>query len=58
MLNCRFLGPSTERDAVGTAVEFVLNPLSYVIAAPDIKYRNAAVIGSALQTRTPEGRTV
>ncbi|MBM9593154.1 VacJ family lipoprotein [Rhodobacteraceae bacterium MCCB 386] len=50
-LELPLLGPSTQRDAVGTAVDFALNPMRY--ALPD-ELRTPAVaarVGSGLQQR-------
>jgi phospholipid-binding lipoprotein MlaA len=38
------LGPSTERDAVGTLVDLALNPLSYVLPSPE-KYSTTVAQG-------------
>ncbi len=35
MSNCRCIGPSTDRDTVGKVVDLALNPLGYVLDAPE-----------------------
>lgn len=37
-------GPSTERDAVGKAVDFVINPMRHVLNAPESNYSTGASI--------------
>ncbi|MEO0357810.1 MAG: VacJ family lipoprotein [Pseudomonadota bacterium] len=44
-------GPSNERDAAGLVVDMILDPLSYVIGAPESTYRTGARVGEILQTR-------
>ena len=38
------LGPSTERAAVGTVVDYVLNPLKMVVRAPESRYLTGAKV--------------
>lgn len=45
------LGPSTERDAIGTVVDFLLNPTRLLIDTPESGYAAAADIASALEQR-------
>jgi phospholipid-binding lipoprotein MlaA len=45
------LGPSTERDAVGTLVDFFLNPLDYWIQDPESYYKTGARVSGLLTTR-------
>lgn len=51
-------GPSTERDAAGIAVDFVLNPLSYVMHSPERYIIPSAEIGSRLGDRYDFGATI
>ncbi len=46
-----FLGPSTERDAVGSFVDLFTNPLSYVLPAPERFYGTGASVASRLGDR-------
>ncbi len=45
------IGPTTERDLVGTAVDIALNPLRLVIPNPEGYYVTAAQLGSKLGDR-------
>lgn len=46
------LGPSTGRDAVGTAVDFVLNPLAHAGLSDDARaLRRGSAVGGALDSR-------
>ncbi len=45
------LGPSTSRDAVGTAVDLFTNPLSYKVDAPESLVGTAATAAATLGTR-------
>ncbi len=51
-------GPSTERDAVGIAVDFALNPLSYAVGSPDNRVFTAAKLVSRVGDRYEFGDTV
>ena len=51
-------GPSTERDAAGIAVDFVLNPLSYVVPSPESNALPVAKVVSRLGDRYDFGSTV
>ena len=51
-------GPSTERDAAGIAVDFVLNPLSYVVPSPESNVLPVANVVSRLGDRYEFGGTV
>ncbi len=46
-----FLGPSTERDAVGKFVDLFTNPLSYVLPTPEKYYGTGAGMASRLGER-------
>jgi phospholipid-binding lipoprotein MlaA len=53
-----FLGPSTERDTVGTGVDLFLNPLSYILPSPE-KYSTTVANGlSKVGDRYTYGSTV
>lgn len=45
------LGPSTQRDAVGTVVDLFTNPLRYTLDAPEENYGTAASIASRVGDR-------
>ncbi|MGB0799779.1 MAG: MlaA family lipoprotein [Planktomarina sp.] len=51
-------GPSTSRDAVGIAVDMMLDPMSYVIGKPQSDYRSAARVGERLQQRHDLGSQI
>ena len=51
-------GPSTERDAAGIAVDFVLNPLSYVVPSPESNVFPVTEVVSRLGDRYDFGSTV
>lgn len=52
------IGPSTERDTLGTVVDFALNPLGYVLPSPE-KYATTVAGGlSKLGDRYTYGSTV
>lgn len=53
-----FLGPSTERDAVGTLLDIVLDPLGHAIGAPEQSYLQAAKLGGGLNSRYTYSDTV
>lgn len=53
-----FFGPSTERDAVGIAVDFVINPLSYVIPSPESRVLPVAKVVSKVGDRYDYDATV
>jgi phospholipid-binding lipoprotein MlaA len=46
-----FLGPSTERDAVGKFVDLFTNPLSYILPTPESYYGTGASVASSLSDR-------
>jgi len=52
-----FFGPSTERDAFGTAVDFFINPLSYVLDAPESYVPTGAKIMTRFGDRYTYGDT-
>ncbi len=52
-----FFGPSTERDAFGTAVDFFINPLSYVIPKPEGYLSPASEVISRFGDRYDYGDT-
>lgn len=52
------LGPSTERDAIGTVVDFAINPVSGVLPVPESNYASAAKIFSKLGDRHRYSNTV
>ena len=45
------LGPSTERDAVGTIVDIALNPVRLLLPTPESYYATGAKIGSKIGDR-------
>lgn len=51
-------GPSTDRDAAGIAVDFVLNPLSYVVPSPENNVLPVANVVSRLGDRYEFGGTI
>jgi phospholipid-binding lipoprotein MlaA len=53
-----FIGPSTERDTVGSLVDIVLNPLRYVVPSPEDNILTAANIASRLGDRARYSETV
>jgi len=53
-----FFGPSTERDAMGIAVDFVINPLSYVVETPESRVFPVAKVVSKVGDRYDYGATV
>ena len=52
------LGPSTERDTVGTVVDVFLNPVGAVLPSPESYYATAAKVGSKLGDRNKFKNTV
>lgn len=52
------LGPSTERDAFGKAVDFAVNPLNYIIESETGNYLLAARAVNVLETRHEYARIV
>lgn len=52
------LGPSTERDTVGTIVDVAMNPVSRLLPRPESTYATAAKIGSKLGDRSRYSETV
>ncbi|MDR0809175.1 MAG: VacJ family lipoprotein [Gemmobacter sp.] len=52
------LGPSTVRDAVGTAVDIAANPVGMVLASPEKYYATAAKVGSKLGDRNRYSSTI
>lgn len=52
------LGPSTVRDAVGTAVDFAANPVSIVLPKPESYYATASKVGSKLGDRDRYSETI
>lgn len=52
------LGPSTSRDAAGRAVDFVLNPLSYVVPSPERAIMPISQIAAGVSSRGEFGDTV
>ena len=53
-----FFGPSTERDAVGTVVDFFTNPLSYHLQSPESYVPTSAGIVARFGDRYTYGSTV
>ncbi len=53
-----FLGPSTERDTWGKAVDLFTNPLTYVIDDPENYYGTAASASSRLSDRGRYSETI
>ena len=53
-----FFGPSTERDAVGTVVDFFTNPLTYAVAPPESYIPSAASIVSRFGDRYTYASTI
>lgn len=53
-----FFGPSTERDAAGKLIDFVIDPLNYVLPTPESTYATAARAGDLLGDRNRFGTTV
>jgi phospholipid-binding lipoprotein MlaA len=45
------LGPSTERDALGKVVDFVINPTRFLLGSPEDDYLTAAGILSGFGSR-------
>lgn len=52
------LGPSTTRDAVGTAVDIAANPVSALLPAPEKYYATGAKVGSKLGDRDRYSETI
>lgn len=52
------LGPSSERAAVGRAVDLFTNPLSYVLPSPDKYYGTAAGVASKVGDRGRYAETI
>lgn len=52
------LGPSTERDAVGTIVDFAMNPVGRLLPKPESYWVTAANIGSKLGDRDRYSDTI
>ncbi|SLN52247.1 putative phospholipid-binding lipoprotein MlaA precursor [Roseovarius gaetbuli] len=52
------LGPSTERDTWGMAVDLFTNPLSYVLESPENLYGTAAAVSAGLSKREKYGDTI
>ena len=52
------LGPSTERDTWGMAVDLFTNPLSYVLESPENFYGTAASVSAGLSKREKFGDTI
>ncbi len=53
-----FVGPSTERDAVGKVVDLFTNPLSYVLPSPEKHYATLADAGELLDDRGEYAETI
>lgn len=51
-------GPSTERDAIGTVVDFFTNPLSYTLVAPQSYFPSGARFVARFGDRYDYGSTV
>jgi phospholipid-binding lipoprotein MlaA len=52
------LGPSTERDTVGTVVDIAMNPVGFVLKPPESYVGTAAKLGSKLGDRSRFSNTV
>ena len=52
------LGPSTERDAVGTIVDYALNPVGWLLHEPESYVATAASVGSTLGDRSRYSATI
>lgn len=52
------VGPSTVRDAVGTAVDIAANPVSLILPSPESYYATAAKVGSKLGDRDRYSDTI
>ncbi|WP_417733751.1 VacJ family lipoprotein [Roseovarius sp.] len=52
------LGPSTERDTWGMAVDLFTNPLSYVLESPENLYGTGAAVAAGLSKREKFGDTI
>ena len=52
------VGPSTVRDAVGTAVDIAANPVSLVLPSPESYYATVAKVGSKLGDRDRYSSTI
>ncbi|EBA10497.1 MlaA family lipoprotein [Sagittula stellata] len=57
-LELPMVGPSTERDAVGSAVDLVTNPLSYALPSPEKYIGTAARVADKVIKRGEFGETV
>lgn len=57
-LELPFYGPSTERDATGLAVDFVLNPLGYIIPSPYKRFGTITKLASKVGDRGRYSETV
>lgn len=53
-----FLGPKTERDLLGTAVDIATNPVRLALPTPERSYATAAQVGSSLGDRARYSETV
>lgn len=51
-------GPSTTRDALGTVVDILIDPLDAVLSSPESDYRLGARVGEIANTRYRFGDTV
>ena len=52
------LGPSTERDAIGTAVDLFTNPLSYTLDVPQSRARTTVRVLDVVGTRDRLGNVI
>lgn len=53
-----FIGPTVERDLVGTLVDVAMNPLRFVLPKPESSYATAAKLASRLGDRSRYSETV
>ena len=53
-----FLGPSTERDALGKVADLVLDPLGFVLNPWQSRLRSTANVGNVLGNRAALGSTI
>ena len=53
-----FLGPSTERDAVGKVADLVLDPLGFILNPWQSRLRSTANVGNVLGNRAALGSTI
>ncbi len=57
-LEVPFVGPSTQRDALGDVVDFVIDPLNYILPAPESYFGTAAKLAAKVGDRGRYSATV